>query len=140
MSTFRDFTDALKTRLEQINNGSYRTQATVHIEYGNKTPEETGDFPALWIYTSESDVTERHGEQRTTLPSVYIYGYVNDDRDDLITTFETFYQDILDLIMEDDTFGDTCNFIEMSSETDIIDPYGLFLLKVIPDTNENIGS
>lgn len=140
MSTFKDFTDALKTRLEQINDSSYRTQATVNIEYGHKTPEETGDFPAIWIYTDESDVTERHGVERTTLPNVYVLGYVNDDKDDIHTTFETFYQDVIDLIMEDDTFSDTCNFIEMSTETDINDPYGLFLIKIIPNINEDIGA
>ena len=132
--SLRNFIDNLITALDAIDTTSYRTEP--NVEYGIKTLEETSNFPKLWVYAEQEKLTEQSGQEEQQDDICYIVGYVHSEESNLPTQLENLYQDVIEKIQEDDTFSDSCNYVEIVSETAIMNPYGIFIIKKIPNLNK----
>ncbi len=130
MSQYKEFIDNLITALDSISTVSFRTEPIV--EYGVKLPEETSEFPHLYIITEIEDFEEMTSIEAEDTPVAKIYGYVHSDDADLCDDLENLYQDCIEKVTEDDTFSGTIVYFEMESETSLMSPYGIFIITVKP--------
>lgn len=130
MAQYKEFIDNLITALDAIDTTNFRTEPTV--EYGVKLPEETSNFPHLYVSTEIEDFEEMTGIEAEDTPVVRIYGYVHSDDTNLPDDIEELYQDCIEKLTEDDTFGNTITYFEMESETSIMSPYGIFIITIKP--------
>lgn len=134
MAQYKEFIDNLITVLDAIDITSFRTEPVV--EYGVKLPEETSNFPHLYVSTEIEDFEEMTSIKAECTPVAKIYGYVHSDDADLCDDLEDLYQDCIEKLTEDDTFSDTIAYFEMESETSIMAPYGIFIITIKPLFNK----